>query len=159
RERTGRAAARALARRPRPAARRRGVGGRRLQGAAGVRRPRAVVREEPARPRAADLPPREERRREDVAPRDAGARARRPGARPSARRGRVPLALRDPLRLARPPRPSVRAALGRRGVPPGVRAGREPDVGLRRQLELARPHLAAAEPPARAGAAPLRPLL
>ena len=91
---------------------------------------------------------------------DPVARAAGAGAALPARRERVPLALRHPLALARPPRPSLRAS-GRRARSYRVDyvPGESTTRPVRRQLQLARAGLVPGQLPADRGAGALPPLL
>src|SRR5206468_1288431 len=128
-----------------PAARGRGAARRPAEGAAEVRGAAALVPRAATRARAAGVAlERQEPPRVPAAVADA-ARSDEPRAGADARRGRLPVGLRRAVAVEVPPRPSVRAAAGGRLADDHLRAGRRPHAALRRQLELARADLDAAE--------------
>src|SRR5690554_2170747 len=77
----------------------------------------------------------------------------------NARRKRVPIRLRHPVVVAGPRRATVRVSLQRQPTLRGLRARRVVVRSVRRQLELARPDLAADELPAHRVAAEVPSLL
>ena len=135
---------------------------RRAQSAARLPKTAPLVHAIPGRPRPTDLLHGNHRRRSVARPAPAGHPVVRPAASRAgipARRGRVPLAPRDPVPVEIPSRPSLCVPRRGRVVPRGVRAGRIAVGSVRRQFELARTRLVPVELPLDRGLAALPRLL
>ena len=92
-----------------------------------------------------DPRPEEARRRRPPARFHPGRNQAPPRAGQDARRERVPQPVRHPLAVALSRRPSLRHPRGRPGIPVSLSAGGVGHRHVRRQLQLARPHLDAGQ--------------
>src|SRR5229473_4900774 len=139
------AVAGALDRRAHPALRRRGARRPCPGAAAGILKAAALGLRAPAGTGAAGVALARRERRGASSPVAAARPPDEVSAESNARRRRVPVAIRYPLAVEAPRALSLRSRLRRPAVQPRLRAGRFGFTGLRRQLELARADLDAAQ--------------